>query len=138
MNYEFRKSIEIARAEFDPNYLCRCQHYSFAWYRGTLLAFAKNNPKTHPLNIRNPLKFHTGEINYTKGTCSELALFIKLKNKTNIPFSKITIINVRIDRNLNLSYSKPCNSCESLIRYIKPKTVFFTDFNGQFEQYTIE
>lgn len=135
MNYEFRKSVEIARAEFDPNWQLRCQHYSFAWYGSTLLGFSKNSSKTHPLNIRNPLRFHSGEINYTKGTCSELGLFIQLKNKTTINFNKIKIINVRIDRNGSLSLSAPCVSCRSLIRFVKPKSVFYTTSSGEFEEY---
>ena len=137
MNYEFRKSLETANALFDPDYPIRCQVFSFGWAKGRLIAIGRNQDKTHPLNLVNVLRFDTGEIHRNKLTCAELSLALKLKKTTNIPFSKITIINVRLDKNRNVKMSRCCGSCQSLFRFLKPKNVFFTNNSGQFEEYIV-
>lgn len=135
MNYEFRKSLETAAALFDPDYPIRCQVFSFAWSRGRLIAVGRNQNKTHPLNLINVLRFDTGEIHRDKLTCAELSLAIKIKKTTNIPFEKITIVNVRLDKNKNVKMSRPCNSCSSLCAFIQPKALYYTNDLGVFEKY---
>lgn len=126
MNHEFNKSIELALADFEYDYETRCQVWSFAWYKGRVISIGKNNAKTHPLNLINQLKFSNGKIHYLKGSCAELVMFLKLKKTTRIDFSKIVICNVRLDKNKNICMAAPCDSCASLIKYIKPKKVFYT------------
>lgn len=132
---EFQRSIEYARADFDYNFVVRCQVWSFAWYKGRILAVAKNDNKTHPLNLINKLNFSDGNTHFTKGKCAELVLFLRLKNKTNVSFSKITIINVRIDKNGNVCMARPCVSCKNLIAFMKPKAVYFSNDTGSVERY---
>lgn len=135
MNYEFRKSLETAAALFDPDYPLRCQVFSFGWFKKRLIAIGRNQDKTHPLNLINVLRFDTGEIHRNKGCCAELGLCQKIKKTTNIPFNKITVVNVRLDKNSKVKMSRPCNSCFSLFRYLKPKSVYFTNDFGKFEEY---
>jgi hypothetical protein len=137
VKYEFKKSIETALALFEPDYASRCQVFSFCYLKGRLLAVGRNSKKTHPLNLVNVLRFDTGEIHRDKGCCAELSVALKIKKTTNTPFSKITIINVRLDKNKNIKMSRPCNSCNSLISYLKPKNVFYTNNSGQFEEYLV-
>lgn len=135
MNREFNKALETAQALFDPNYPMRCQVFSCAFVKGRLIAVGRNQDKTHPLNLRNILRFDNGEIHRDKKQCAELSVFLHLKKTTNIPFSKISIINIRLDKNKNVKMSRPCNSCRSLISYCLPKAVYFTNDFGQFEKY---
>ena len=135
MQYEFRKSLETAAALFDPDYPLRCQVFSFGWVKSRLIAVGRNQDKTHPLNLINVLRFDTGEIHRNKLTCAELNLCQKLKRTTNIPFDKITIVNLRLDKNRKVKMSRPCNSCRSLISYCSPKALYYTDDNGNFQKY---
>lgn len=135
MQREFNKALETAQALFDPNYPIRCQVFSFAFFRGRLIAVGRNQDKTHPLNLINVLRFNTGEIHRNKLTCAELNLAIRLKRTTNIPFDKITIVNVRLDKNRKVKMSRPCNSCSSLCAFIQPKALYYTNDFGQFEKY---
>ena len=132
----FDKSIEIARADFDPNCEMRCQVWSFAFLRTRLVCFGRNQNKTHPLNLKNKLTFHGGGFHINKGMCAELGLFLKIK-KTNLDFSRLTVINVRLDKHKNICMSAPCNSCKSLINFAQPNRLFFTNNVGQFEEYSI-
>jgi hypothetical protein len=135
MQYELKKSLEIANAEFDYNHDMRVQVFSFGWYKKRLICIGKNKNKTHPLNItKNPIYFDD-KILETKTTCAELDLFLRLKNKTNIPYNKLTIVNVRLDKNLKIRNSKCCRSCKSLIDYMKPKSMYYTTEEGIFKIY---
>ena len=135
MQREFNKALETAQALFDPNYHTRVQVFSFGFHRGRLIAVGRNKDKTHPLNLINVLRFNTGEIHREKGICGELSLFLLLKKTTNIPFDKISIVNVRLDKNRNVKMSRPCPSCNSLLAFTKPKAVYFTNDLGVFEKY---
>lgn len=132
---EFSRSIEFARAAFDPEPAMRVQVFSMAWYKGRVLAMGQNKPKTHPLNLINILRFNTGEIHRNKCICAELNLFLKLKRTTNVSFDKLTICNVRLDKNGQIKNSRPCLSCDNLLKYTKPKKLFYTNEGGNWEEY---
>lgn len=127
----FQKSIELALADFELDYENRVQVFSFAWLRNRLVGMAKNDNRTHPLNLINGFKFR----NQSKGSCAELRLFLKIKNRTNIPFNKLDIINVRLTRNLEVRMSHPCPSCVNLIKYLRPKSLYYSNDLGKFERY---
>lgn len=134
MNTEFQKSIELALAIYEKDFILRCQLFSFAWWKGRILAVGRNQAKTHSLNLRNPI-YVNGKIYQFKNMCAELNLFLKLKSRTNIPFEKISIINVRLDRNLQVRMSRPCNSCFNLVNYLRPKSLYYSTQDGNFERY---
>lgn len=136
MDYIFSKSIELAQADFVPNASIRCQVFSYGWYKGRVIAMGRNSAKTHTINIRNPLIFHDGKIHTEKGSCAEWCLCRKLMSRTNIPFDKIKVVNVRLDKQRTVKNSRPCFSCASgLFRFFCPKEVWFTNNFGEFERY---
>jgi hypothetical protein len=68
-----------------------------------------------------------------KHTCSEFNAILKLKRKTNIDTKKCTLINIRYDNNGKIALSKPCQSCQNLLRYFEFKKVIWTDNNGNYQ-----
>lgn len=69
----------------------------------------------------------------TKFTCSELAVFNKAKRKTNVDFSRCTLVNVRLKNDGSVGDSQPCQSCQSLLRHANFRKVFHTgDVEGEF------
>ena len=133
---KFAKSTELARALYDPTFGLRCQVFSFAFYKTRLVGTGRNADKTHPINLRNPLRFRgSRKIFSDKAVCAECSLYIQLKNKTNIPFNKLSVYNVRIDRNGEIKNSRPCASCANLLTVFKPKSLFFTVDGGGWMQY---
>lgn len=134
---EFEKSRDLAFALWEPDYELRCQVFSFGWVKSHLIAVGRNRAKTHVLNLRNPLRCRrTNEIVPKTAVCAECDLFIRLRNRTNIPFNKITVVNVRLDRHLNVRNSRPCSSCESLLKVLTPKKLFYTADSGDFVEYS--
>lgn len=132
----FQKYIDLAYALYDPNFELRSQHVSIIIYKNKIVSIAKNNKKTSPKNVLNPKYSRSGEnISNIKGCCSEFRALNQLKNKTQIPYNKITLINIRINRNMELCNSLLCDSCQSLIAFLGVKNVYYTDKQGTFAKY---
>jgi len=76
-------------------------------------------------------------MDYSEGssTCSEWVCLNKIKKTTNIDYNKLILVNVRIDREGSVRNSRPCKSCESLLKALQPKKVYYTNDNGEFEEY---
>lgn len=138
---KFQKSIELARALFNPaKHEPRCFVVSVGWVKSRIVGVGINSLKTHPANLRNP-QFcrRTGARLSKDSSCAELGLFLKIKNTTNIDFDKISIVNVRLTRDGKIGNSQPCVSCSSLVKFAQPKNLFYTldsNFeNPEFEEY---
>lgn len=128
---------DISLAIYDKNHSVRTFHVSFILLKNKIIAISTNDARTSPLNLKNPRVGRLGEIIDDKGSCSEMRALLKVRNKTNIDFRKLTIVNTRvvdIKGNLSFSISKPCSSCLSLIRFLDLKEVFYTDKNGLIQQ----
>ena len=133
----FSKIKEISLALVEESEISGLNnHFSFAVKNNRILKIARNSRRTSPRNLRNP-KFsrENKDISGVKLCCSELNLFISVKNTTNIPFNRLVIVNTRVDRNRKFVLSRPCLSCSSLISYIGPRALWFTNNNGEFEKY---
>lgn len=133
----FQKSLELAWEMYPSNFDdkgCRCFHVSILFDKTKVLAIAENQQKTHPRNLRNVRNFDVS----LKNQCSELNLFISAKNKLNkVNWQKLTVVNVRIDQQGNVKNSHPCNACQNLIKYLNARNIYYTNDNGEFEQYKL-
>jgi len=132
------KCISLTKALHELDSDLKCQHSSFIFHKNRIITIGKNSKKSNPTNRRNPKTGTNGEQISDKYTCSELNAFIKFKNLTNIDFSKTNLVTTRIDRNGEIRNSKPCTSCQNLIKFLNPKKIFYSiDSNGEntFEEY---
>lgn len=131
-----KRTVDLAYALFDPKHEERCFVICAAWYKGRIIRVGINQNKTHTINNRNPLICRrTGGIVPDKHVCAELNCFIGIKNTTNLDMRRVSLVNVRIDRQMRVRYSKPCNSCKSLLKFMQPKELWFSGDSGEFEQY---
>lgn len=137
MKINFEKYVEIFRA-ISPSmkeWEMRNLHITFAIYKNKLIAAEFNKKKTHTINLKNRKINELGkDISNTKYTCSEWRTLRYVKNKTNIPFGKIILINMRLDRNNRVCFSGPCMSCLNLIRFCSPKAVYYSNDMGEFKK----
>ncbi len=120
------KCIVLTKALREPNAETRCQHFSFIFHKNKLITIGKNSKKSNPANIKNPKINQEGKKIKNKYTCSELHAFIKFKNLTNIPFNKVNLVVTRIDRNGKIRGSKPCSSCQKLLKFLNLKEIYHT------------
>lgn len=137
MNNKIQNRIfETSLALFEPDYPIN-QHFSYIIYKNRILICAKNTAKSHPISRRNPKIGRRGEKIIEKNSCSEWNAVKKLiKMSGNIPFNKVELCVVRLDNNKKFAYSKPCGSCQKLIKeFCDFKNVFYTGKNGEILKY---
>lgn len=134
----FDKIKEIAFA-FNPDlFPGRSLHLSFIVYKGRIISIGQNSKKTHPINLRNPKISKDGiDISRLRGTCSELSAVTRLKNLTNIPTNKCSLVNIRINKINEMRNSCPCNSCFSLLSYHSFRDIYFSNDKGEFEKFVL-
>ena len=122
-----KQSIEIARAAFPSDFgERRCFHISFLFRKNRLLCFAENSSKTHARNRYNS-KWDLG----LKKQCSELRLFLIARSKfKEIDWGKMTIVNVRLGRKMEVLNSAPCAACRNLLSFLSPRELQFSTEEG--------
>lgn len=130
----FKRLEEISKSLLDFNSDKRCQHFSFILYKNRVISIGNNSKKTHPSNLKNrKTSLRTGEdFSDQKHICSEFSAINKLKNMTNIDTKKCVLVNLRYNRNGEIALSKPCMSCENLLKYFSFKRVIWTDNDGNY------
>jgi deoxycytidylate deaminase len=131
---EYKRLEDIALSLIDYSSGRRCHHVSFILQKNKIVAIGVNQPKTHPVNLinRKVSKITGQDYSDQKHTCSEFNAILKLKRRTNIDTKKCTLINVRYDNNGRIALSKPCQSCENLLRYFEFKKVIWSGNDGKY------
>ncbi len=132
----FNRVVELGFAAYNPMEHKENFHLSAVVNKNKIVAIAANSARTHTVNLLNPKFGYDGKnLNDSRGSCSELKALLQFKNKTNIDARKCTLINIRINRNLELANSCPCAGCKNLLRYFDLKAVYYTNEKGIFEKY---
>jgi hypothetical protein len=137
---DFSKYVELFYGIAPPieEWEMRSLHITFAIYKRRVIAGTFNVRKTNPINLRNRKINKEGvDKSHSSFTCSEWRCFREVKRKTNAPFSDITFLNMRMNRNKELCYASPCVGCRSLLAWAEPRAVYFTNNEGKFELYPI-
>lgn len=138
MNYYspmFERAIEIARGLWSPSHPLRCFHTTVIFNKGKVVSIGINGPKTHTANTFNPKFVSKVNVKLDGGCCSELKAILYFKNRTNIPSKKCSLVNIRINKKGEIKNSRPCASCENLLKYFEFNKVYYSTNEGNFEQY---
>lgn len=122
-----KRCIEIAKALYDPLHPIRTFHVSFIVHKRKIITIGLNKQKTDPKNL-----IHAP---FEKGVCSERDAITKFLNKSSIDINQCRLINVRVDRNQKINFSKPCKTCQNLLMQYNFKEVLFTDKGGEFKKF---
>jgi hypothetical protein len=129
---KFKKAEEFAYSLLDLNAGKRSNHFCFLCYKNKFISVGQNKKKTHPTNLKNPKTSRkTGE-NFAseKHICAEFDAIKKTINTTNISLKKCELFSIRIDRNKQINYSKPCESCLKLLDFFDIRDVYYTNEIG--------
>ena len=118
------------------NLTMRNWHVTFVVHKNKVIATGTNRATTHPTNLKNRKRNSCGiDYSATKFTCSEQVAINRAKRTTNVPFSKVKLVNVRINRKNEVCLSRPCESCCSLLNFFGVSDVFFSNDSGEFEKH---
>ena len=138
--YKFNKFIEITKAlqSIHHDYsLIRTFHVTFAVNKKKTISIGINNTKTHP-NIKrlNYCSEEGEDLRDIARTHSELNCILKLKNKyPSYSLKDIIFVNIRLDKNGNVKYARPCNGCSHLLKQVGYKKVFYSGDCGNFFEF---
>lgn len=126
---------DIAMALYPTDTEEKSFHITFAIRKNRILSIGINKPRnTHPFNLNLDYKdIHGKRRSDLVGIHSELAVILKMRNM-NINYNKITFYVMRLNKNKELVYSKPCSGCESLFNQIGYKDVFYSTNTGTFNK----
>lgn len=130
----FDKIREISYALLDRHTEPKSRHFSFILYKNKIVSIGFNNTKkTHPFNIKNRYRSKENtDISSFVGTHSELAAVIKYGWED---LDGHIMINTRINREGNITNSKPCFGCQNLIQQLNIKALYYTDIDGNFVKF---
>lgn len=132
---DFQKYIDIAHALY-PNREMRSFHVCIALRKKRIISIGVNSKKSHTINLKFPKINKDGlDISHFKYSCSEWNSLKRIAPATR----KLTLIVIRIDNNLQLNNSKPCNSCEQLLKsgIYDIRKVFYTTEQGGFNEFNL-
>ena len=97
-----------------------------------MLVIGRSKPKTHTINIKNPILSREGLEITEKFVCAEWDATRELVRKTRIPFNKVKICVLRVDNNGEIAYSRPCKSCLNLFyNFCDYREVGYSGRNGE-------
>lgn len=115
----------------------RTFHVTFALYKKKILSIGINSTKTHPNIKKLNYRAEDGEdLRDIARTHSELNCVLKLQNKINLEkFNDLIFVNVRLDKNGNVKYARPCNGCSHLLKQVGYKKVFYSGDCGNFFEF---
>jgi hypothetical protein len=126
------KYISLARSLM-PNmegHDSRTFHVTFIVRKQKIVKIGVNSMKTHPKNLRFKYFGRLGEdIREFVGVHSEMSAILKYGKEDCYDCS---FINVRIDRNGKVSMSMPCRGCQSILRQVGFKNIWYTNTSGDF------
>lgn len=132
-----QKYIDLALALYESDYELRTQHFCFITKNRKILAIGRNKNRFHSLNLRNRRVCDNGQSIIKLSTCAEMNGLSIIKNKTDIKYKDLTLINVRLNRNKEVCLSKLCSSCQSLISFLGIKNVYYSTDSAEFKKFVV-
>jgi len=118
---KFKKLEEIAYSLLDEHRgNMRSFHVAGIFKKNKLISVGFNKIITHP---------KTKKYNYHEIAKVHAELHCVIKGKLDNYYG-YSLAVLRIDRNNNISFSKPCTGCSHMIKQLGFSKVFYTDYNG--------
>lgn len=123
----FERCIRLSRdlAEFDDNHAQR--HFSFLCLRNKIICSGINNKwRTNPL----AKKFgHRFEVIHSEAAVIKACPV----NWNQLP--NLTLVNIRLNRNLDVMLSKPCKFCSKMLSWFEVGEVYYSLNENAWEQF---
>ena len=121
INKKLQNRLYDLAIALSPVYKChRCSHIAFLLKHNKIIHIGFNKVKTHPM-----LKYYPY---YATGIHAELDVVMK-SNENDL--SDYTLVVLRILKNKKLSMSKPCKSCQYIIKQYGINNCYYSDFSGK-------
>lgn len=129
----FDKLVEISKALMQEGFTTKTFHTTFILRKHKIQKIGINVDKTHPANLKfNYRGLNNVDTRTMIGIHSEMSAVLKYGKED---CSDCTFVNIRIDKNNNVTMSKPCVGCQCLLRQVGFKRLYYTNNKGNFENW---
>lgn len=121
MKYEnlIEKSFDLIEL---PN--CKRKHFSFVLWKKKIISVGWNNAwRTHPISNKFGHRFNAIH--------SELAAIKNMSRPVSF-LKECKLVNIRVNRHGLVLMSKPCGSCENMLKYFGIREIVYTNNDGKF------
>lgn len=99
-----------------------------AVYKHKIISSGCNSIKTNPVQKR--LNVYRFDADTPATIHAELACLLPLLNRKDIDFNNVSLYIYREYKSKELALSRPCASCESLIRSLGIRNIYYTGNNS--------
>lgn len=126
--------IELSKALAPKQFEHKTFHTTFIVRKGKIQKIGVNSLKTHPRNLQYKYIGKEGkDIRSMIGVHSELNAIIKYGRED---CSDCTFVNVRINKNGEVAIAAPCRGCQSVLRQVGFRKVYYSTDAGAFQQWS--
>lgn len=130
---KIKRLKEIALALYPPGFDLRCYHVTFILRKGKIVTIGLNNSKTNTKNLKYDYFASNGDdLRRICGTHSEISSLIRGGRED---YSNFDFVNIRLDRQGKLLYSRPCRGCSSALQQVGFRRFYYTERNGEMVEY---
>ena len=116
-----KRAIDIAKALHPTVQSMRSCHISFLVLKSKIIKIGFNKDRTHPINSKFDYRSIDGGIH------AELDLCLKMRQDD---LSKYSMVVIRHDNNMNLTLSRPCIGCQSVLKQFGITDVYYSTKDG--------
>lgn len=121
----YKQAIEKAQNMIDKSDAKDFKHFSFIFYKQKLVSSGVNScKKTHPLAAKMGHSYCRVH--------AEINAITKFPHKINT-LKHCTLVNIRLNKNGVIRFSKPCKACQTLLKEFNIRKCYFSLQNGGFE-----
>ena len=103
----------------------RFKHFSFAIVKNKIISIGWNQSKSHSLAAAHDFIYPVLH--------SEVHALTRLKFFRDI-YKHLIVANVRLNNRGEVMLSKPCWQCQKLLKNLKVKEVWYSEYDGSFSQ----
>ena len=131
MKAEFFKAAKRCAGQSSYNGASSAKIGAVAVFRRTIIAQGRNQDKTHPLQQRyNIYRYNVnGDHYYPSKMHAEMELISKIRY-LDINFSEVEIYVYRETKSGQKALAKPCLACETALRELGIRRVYYTGNNS--------
>jgi len=123
----FQRCVKMSRdlAEFDKAHVQR--HFSYICFRNKIICSGMNNKwRTNPIAKQFGHRF---EVIHSEAAVIKACPF----NWNQLP--NFTLVNVRLNRDLEVMSSMPCKFCTKMLDWFEVGEIFYSVSESQFERF---
>ena len=136
MNNKQKRFFNVAREISFLSDFKRARIGAVVVEKNRIISTGHNSNKTSPVQGKYNLKRGI-DLSYPPRVHAEIAALTPLINKKDVNWNHVSLYIYREQKDGKLTCAKPCKACQTLINSLGIKTIFYSDWDGNFVKETM-